>query len=165
MSIARFLGLVLLLAVTAASQEVETKHLKLSSRAGAWEVQPLQTVSLALDIDLKPGMHVYAPEVEGTYIPVSWRMPSSPAFKANDVAYPKSKRLRLEAIDETVPVYEGRLQLTRELVVGAAKDLQPLLKNGELTIEGTFRYQACDDKMCYRPETVPLRWTFRVKGS
>jgi hypothetical protein len=163
----RFSGVVLLLAAgsVALGQQAETKHLRLLYSASQGEVQPLGRVSLVLDIELKPGMHVYAPEVEGTYIPIAWRMPSTPALKASEVTYPKSKKLFLEAINETVPVYEGRLKLTRELTIGSAKDIQPLLKDGELTVEGSFRYQACDDRMCYRPETVPLQWIFRIKGS
>ena len=29
-------------------------------------------------------------------------------------------------------------------------------------IEGTFRYQACDDKECYIPKTLQLTWMFKV---
>jgi len=32
---------------------------------------------------------------------------------------------------------------------------------GELVLRGSFRYQACDDKVCYVPETVPVEWTFQ----
>jgi hypothetical protein len=32
-----------------------------------------------------------------------------------------------------------------------------------LTIAGTFAYQACDDKVCFLPQTVPLSWTIGVK--
>jgi hypothetical protein len=28
-----------------------------------------------------------------------------------------------------------------------------------LTISGSLRYQACDDKVCYQPVSVPLSWT------
>ncbi len=35
--------------------------------------------------------------------------------------------------------------------------------NGELKITGKLRYQACDDKICYLPETVPLEWTLKVE--
>ena len=34
-------------------------------------------------------------------------------------------------------------------------------KPGPLTVKGTLRYQACDDKVCYRPTNVPLEWTVR----
>jgi hypothetical protein len=34
---------------------------------------------------------------------------------------------------------------------------------GAVTIEGTLRYQACDDRMCYVPKSVPLKWTLQVQ--
>ena len=33
----------------------------------------------------------------------------------------------------------------------------------ELMLHGTLRYQACDDRVCYIPATVPLQWTFRFE--
>ena len=39
----------------------------------------------------------------------------------------------------------------------------PLLgADRKLTIEGTFRYQACDAKECFPPQKIPVRWTFHV---
>ena len=31
-------------------------------------------------------------------------------------------------------------------------------------LKGSFRYQACDDRECYIPKTVPLEWHFRFEG-
>lgn len=134
----------------------ETRHLKLTAGASEHRVQAGSRVSLTLEIELRPRMHVYAPDVEGGYIPIDWTMVESPAWVAGAVAYPPSKRLHLAAINETVPVYEGSFRLVRELT------LDKSLKRGELTVEGSFRYQACDDSVCYRPETIPLRWTFLI---
>jgi hypothetical protein len=42
--------------------------------------------------------------------------------------------------------------------------LQPIIaSNGELKITGKLRYQACDDKICYLPETLPLEWTLKAE--
>ena len=138
-------------------QEVaETRHLKLTVRASEHRVKPGSRVTLSLEVELKPRMHVYAPEVEESYIPINWTMAESPAWVAGEVSYPSSKKLHLAAINETVPVYEGNFRLVRELTLDRS------LKRGELTVEGSFRYQACDDTLCYRPETIPLRWTFFI---
>ena len=40
--------------------------------------------------------------------------------------------------------------------------LDPKAPPGPATIAGVFRYQACDDRMCYVPRSVPLKWTFQV---
>jgi hypothetical protein len=34
------------------------------------------------------------------------------------------------------------------------------LKNEELVVKGTFRYQSCTDTICYPPETVAVEWKF-----
>jgi hypothetical protein len=32
-----------------------------------------------------------------------------------------------------------------------------------LGLTGTFEYQACDDKVCYNPASVPLSWTLALR--
>lgn len=31
-----------------------------------------------------------------------------------------------------------------------------------LTVHGRLDYQACDDKICYNPASIPLSWSFAV---
>jgi len=140
----------------------ETPHLRLSVISSDAEARPGTRLALALEIDLKPGMHVYAPGVEGGYIPVEWSMAESKAWRAHDVTWPPSRKLRLEAIHETVPVYEGKFRLTRDLTIGQQKDLTPMGADRRIAVEGTFRYQACDAKECFPPQKIPVRWTFHV---
>lgn len=72
--------------------------------------------------------------------------------------------LKLPAIKETVPVFDGHFQMTREIAIGKEADLAPALSlDRTLTVEGSFRYQACDDKQCYLPTTLPLKWSFIVE--
>ena len=145
-----------------ANTSVETKHLELTYSASDSAVRSGNRLALVVDVELKPKMHVYAPGVEGGYIPIDWRMPESKGWLALDAKYPDSKMLHLEAINETVPVYEGRFRMVRDLLIGQTREMKPLVADGKLTVEGSFRYQACDDRMCYRPETIPLKWTFPV---
>lgn len=142
----------------------ETQHLRLSASASADHARPGQRIALSLDIELKPGMHVYAPGVEG-YIGIDWNMKSSQAVTVHPVQFPPSKQINLPAIGESVAAYEGRFRLVRDITIADQKIVKPLLgSNGELQIEGEFRYQACDDRICYVPKTVPLRWTIRVES-
>jgi hypothetical protein len=89
---------------------------------------------------------------------ISYAIAESSSFIAHDAVYPASKTLHLKAINKTVPVYTDRLRILREVTI--AKSVKP----GELTVEGTLRYQACDDKQCFLPETVPLKWVLRVEA-
>ena len=84
----------------------------------------------------------------------------SPAFKAFDADYPASKKQRLEAIKETVPVYQGRFKIMRDVTLATDARVKPALNaKGDLEITGKFHYQACDDKVCYPPRDVPVKWT------
>ena len=35
----------------------------------------------------------------------------------------------------------------------------------KVTITGTLNYQACDDKICFPPRSVPMTWTVVIKES
>jgi hypothetical protein len=107
-------------------------------------------------------MHVYAPGVSG-YLPIALRLEASPGFQADPLAFPPAKTMRLEAIHETAQVYERQFRLLQTLTLGSAQQIEPLLDaNRNLTIEGELRYQACDDRECFVPDTVLLKWTIHV---
>lgn len=141
----------------AAHSTIEAKHVKLSISAGAEVVHSGQRIALALDLDLKPGVHVYAPGVQG-YIPVDLNVVGSDAVTAHPAVYPASKMMRLEAINETAPVYTDQVRIVREITIGKSA------KPGELVVEGSLKYQACDEKQCFIPETIPLKWNLRVEA-
>jgi hypothetical protein len=144
---------------------VEAKYLQITTAASNDIARPGLRIALSLDIEMKPKMHVYAPGVQG-YIPIDWRLDEGgPAAKRHSFEYPRSEMLRLEAIGETVPVYRGHIRIRREITFGQEAVLKKLVSpNGEVTVKGTFRYQACDDRECYVPEDVPLVWRFKYEG-
>ncbi len=143
--------------------EAATRHLKAAWWASAATVRSGQRISLTLDVELKPGMHVYAPGVEG-YIAIDWQMGASDGWRPHAAAYPPSEKLHLAAIQETVPVYRGRLRLVCDLTLGPIKAVKAAASaSGDLVVAATLRYQACDDKQCFLPETVPIEWRFRLE--
>ena len=151
--------------VTAAEAVIDTPQLQIKTGASNELARPGLRIALTLDIQLKPGMHVYAPGVQG-YIPIDWKLEEGgPAAKRHAFQYPASEMLRLEAIGETVPVYRGHIHIIREITFGQEVALKPLVTPaGQLTIKGSFRYQACDDRKCYVPEGLPLQWHFKYEG-
>ncbi|MBI1357264.1 MAG: redoxin domain-containing protein [Acidobacteria bacterium] len=142
----------------AAEQSVETDHLELTSWASDQVLRGGNRVALGLDIALGPKMHVYAPGVKG-YIAVDWEMEQTPGLESFPVEYPDPESLHLPAIGETVPVYQGSVRFLRDVMIGQPDQIEHLLgEDGKLLLRGTFRYQACDDKVCYLPQTVELEW-------
>jgi len=149
---------------TAGTREtaVNTAHLELKYYSTRDVVRPSLRFTLVADLDLKPKMHVYAPGVQG-YIPIQFELDSSPDYSAQPVAYPKPETVHLDAIDETVSVYQGKFRITQDVTMAGTDTLQPILSgNKQVKISGKLRYQACDDKICYLPQDVPLEWTLKV---
>src|SRR2546423_1281180 len=116
-----------------AQATIETPHLKLTHSASSATVVPGRSIILIAEIDIGTGLHVYAPGVEHGYIPIAWNVKDAGA-----VMYPAARMMEFAALKEIVPVYEGHLRLVRELPI-------PWSVDGKLAIEGSFRYQACND--------------------
>jgi hypothetical protein len=150
--------------VDASGGAVEARHVRLSTAASTLMAHPGHRILLTLDLHLEPKMHVYAPGVTG-YIPIDWKLEETGAAKVRPVHYPPAQKLRLKPIHETALVYQGHVRLTREITFGAENTLKPLVSpSGEVVLKGSLRYQACDDRECYVPETVPVEWRFRFEA-
>jgi DsbC/DsbD-like thiol-disulfide interchange protein len=107
-----------------------------------------RTISLIVNIEPRPGMHVYAPGADDYRI-VNLTLVDQPGVKARPMKYPPSELYAFEALDERIPVYQKPFELMlRALVTDATK-----------TLKGRLDYQACDDKICFPPVEVPLSWT------
>lgn len=160
-------GRVLVRELTAASgapqSEVETDHLTARLSVSDEVVVGGNRVALVLELELKDKMHVYAPDVEG-YIPVAWKMQDSEGLRQFEPELPEAEILHLPAINERVPVYQGRARFVRDVIIGQPKELGDLIDSeGYLRLKGSLRYQACDDKVCYLPQTIELEWKVKLE--
>lgn len=141
---------------------VETKHISLKPGASHGKIKEGQRVILSVDVDTKPEMHIYAPGVEG-FIPLELNIVKSPTFVVSTTIYPPSRRILLTAIGEIADVYQGTITIASDVTFGARREIiKHLNSDGTLEIQGTLRYQACDNKLCYIPVTVPVKWNFKV---
>ena len=121
------------------------------------QVNGLAGAKLALFVDVapKPGIHVYAPG-SNDYIPITVKLTPQAEVKLGKVAYPKSEMMSFA--DEKVPVFQKPFRLTQDIT------LDKSAKAGStVTVSGTVNYQACDDRVCYPPESAPVTWTVTVK--
>src|SRR3954451_7361743 len=111
---------------------------------------------LFVDVTPKPGIHVYAPGSKD-YIPITVKLNAPPDIKAGKLASPKSEMMTFA--DEKVPVFQKPFRLTQDVTVDKSA------KAGDtMTVAGTVHYQACDDRVCYPPESAPVSWTVKIKN-
>ena len=142
---------------------VNTDHLEMKYFSTRDLAHPSLRITLVADIDLKPKMHVYAPGVSG-YIPIQLQLNDSPYLTPQPAAYPKSQKLYLAPIQETVAVYQGKFRITQDITLEDSDPMRLILDgNRELKITGRLRYQACDDKICYLPQNIPIEFVLKVE--
>jgi DsbC/DsbD-like thiol-disulfide interchange protein len=112
-------------------------------------------LALFVDVTPKPGIHVYAPGSKD-YIPITVKLNAQPEMKPGKVAYPKSETMTF--LDEKVPVFQKPFRLTQDVMVDKSAKA-----GSTVVVSGTVNYQACDDRVCYAPESAPVTWTVLVK--
>jgi AhpC/TSA family/Disulphide bond corrector protein DsbC len=147
------------------SRDVDAPHLRLTLEQSDKEVISGSRVSFVAQIELPPNVHVYSPGVQG-YKPIQLTLNPVAGIEFAPVAYPASKTLYLEAIQEHVPVFEGKFRITQDATVTVSKvqDVaRALVSAGKtISINGELKYQACDDRVCYPPTSVPVMWSLQV---
>ena len=107
---------------------------------------------IAMVLTAAPIETIPAVERSAPIIPFHRTVVEDPAFTAAAPRFPKPEKIVFEPLNETQLVYAKPFRIVQ--------DVTPT-RRGPLTIKGTLRYQACDDKVCYRPTNVPLEWMVR----
>jgi hypothetical protein len=134
-------------------------------RAGVSDASaaPGEKVTLIIDATPLPKMHVYAPGQAG-YIPVSVTLTPSEDFKVGVPAFPPPGTYFFAPLKETVKVYDAPFRVTTEITLSLSQAFRRRAAAREtLTILGKVDYQACDDAVCYRPETLPVSWSIELR--
>ena len=145
------------------SDTVEAPHLQVRMGQSDRMAVPGNLVTLTAEVRLPPDVHVYAPGTKG-YKTVKLAIDPLPDFETRQANYPAAKILYLPAIKEKVPVFEGAFRIRQELKVNSMAEFSGALgADGKpVTVKGKLEYQACDSKICFLPESMPLEWHFQI---
>jgi DsbC/DsbD-like thiol-disulfide interchange protein len=114
-------------------------------------------IVLTVDVQPKPGIHVYAPGTKD-FIPITLTLDTSADLKpAGKTVYPAATDT-LVVVDDKVPVFSKAFKMTQGVTLAKTVKAGSTVK-----VDGKINLQACDEKVCYPPETVPVSWTVSVK--
>jgi len=87
-----------------------------------------------------------------------------PHVRTMPVQYPASEVYYFKPLNERVPVYQKPFTLVMDVVADATAEARKALAGrSELVLDGTLEYQACDDKICYNPVSIPLSWRVALR--
>jgi cytochrome c biogenesis DsbD-like protein len=149
----------------AVAQPARPNLLQVASHVSAERVAVGDRFSVTLDLTPAPRMHVYAPTVVN-YKPIVLKVRPQPGLIVRNVSYPPAEKYFYAPLKETVDVYQKPFQVMQELALDGSPAGRAALKGvSTITVQGTLNYQACDDKICYPPRTVPMTWTVAIKES
>ena len=146
-----------------AASRITTDHLQITTYASDDVVAPGSLFSIVFDIVPRERMHVYAPGAEGYKI-ISLTLDPNPLLVTRPVEYPASEIYFFEPLNERVPVFQTPFRLTQTMAINPAREHRAALADVEtVTVTGTLDYQACDDRICFNPQSVPVSYTVTLR--
>jgi peroxiredoxin len=147
----------------AAAKRIETDQLEITSYVSDEVVAPGSLFSVVFDVKPNTGIHVYAPGAKDYRI-INFRIDANPLLSARALQYPASEIYHFKPLDERVPVFQKPFRLVQSMAISTSPEARASLKGVDtVTIAGTLEYQACDDRLCFTPRSIPVSHTVKVR--
>jgi hypothetical protein len=166
----RALTLVLLTAATLQpqsprdAQRISREHVEITTYVTAKAVTPGTQFSIVVELTPKPGMHLYAPGAH-TYKVVALTVDPQPFLTVHPLQYPASEKYLFEPLDEIVDVYQKPFRLVQDVTLESSSEARTALgRQKAVTITATLQYQTCDAKICFLPQSIPVRYRVGVRS-
>jgi hypothetical protein len=142
-----------------------TPHFTVRTSATDSVVSPGQRMTLVFDFEMDAGKHAFAPPGGRGLRPLAVRFDPHPLVRFDAPRLPPSRTARFAALNESVAVYEGKFRILQDAVLALHRVVAPLLEQPDpkIVLNGRIEYQVCSERVCYPPDSVPVRWTLKVK--
>jgi thiol:disulfide interchange protein DsbD len=106
---------------------------------------------------LPPGFHANSNKPTDDYlIPLTLKWTGGP-LQTDGIAYPKADLEKYSFSDKPLSVVTGEFTITTKFKVPADAAQGPAAENG------TIRYQACNDRMCFAAKNVPVTISLNIE--
>lgn len=121
-------------------------------------ISPGERFTIEVRVAPHHGIHVYAPGNDD-YIAVSLTFDRVGGLTFGAQRFPEGEEYYFAPLNETVKVYSKPFTISQEVTAGRGAP-----KGGEVKVAGTLRYQACDDKVCFPPQSAPVEARVVFRG-
>ena len=106
---------------------------------------------------LPPGFHANSNTPSDEYlIPLTLKWTGGP-LQADGITYPKGTLEKYPFSPKPLSVVTGEFSISTKFKVPADAP------NGAAAQNGILKYQACNDRMCFAPKTVPVSLTLEIE--
>jgi len=128
------------------------------ARVAPLEITRGQAAQVRVKITVDPGFHVQAnPASNPQLIPTRLEVAVPLGMSVGEILYPAGKPYRLAGADKDISTYDG----TFEVIVSLTATAQA--RRGSRSLRGKLRYQACDDKNCFFPQSAGVALPVIIK--
>jgi hypothetical protein len=146
------------------AMKVAARNLTLTTYVTDDTAAPGTHFSIVIDVVPEPRVHVYAPGVTG-YKPIALSIQAQPGLVVRDAQYPKAEDYFFQPLNEHVAVFQRPFRIIQDLEIDPSPQAAAALKDKTaMPLAGTLDYQACDDAVCFTPQSVPLKWTIGLRA-
>ena len=130
--------------------ELQVQVVPADARAGS-------TVRAIVRLRLPQNVHVQSDKPrDPALIPTSLAVTPPAGVTVERITYPKAWDLKQPGRDQPLAVFSAGVVIEASLLVATE------VPAGSLTVQGTLRYQGCNDQVCFPPVRVPVEWSFSV---
>lgn len=144
-------------APTLSAQQGPPLTAKLTPLAETSALRAGTSVKLAMRVELSPELHVQSnTPSDATFIPTVLTVEPPAGVTVDELVYPAAQKLKQEGLPDPLSVYG------HDFVIGVRVSLAPTIEPGTVVIAARLRYQACNDRVCFRPITAAEPWVVQV---
>jgi hypothetical protein len=146
----------------APGRQLQGEHFAVTASLSDATAAPGNRITLVLDVEMEPDHHAYAPG-EHSYRGLSLRLEPDPLIEPHDTELPEPTLFRFEPLNETVPVFEGRFRVLKDVTLATGSEADSAMEQGPThTLRGVLEYQVCSDRVCHPPGELPVSWSFTL---
>lgn len=115
---------------------------------------------LVIELQIAQGCHINSHKPDDrSVIPTILTVESPVGVTAGQPVYPSDTYVTTEFSPVPLKVYDGAVEIRVPLEVGSR------VREGQINVSASLRFQACNDRMCFPPQTVHLSGEFTVTHS
>jgi hypothetical protein len=145
------------LAAMPAGAQMRAPRAELAATVETAKVRAGKPATLILKVTLPPNVHMQSDKPrDEAFFPTVLALTPPAGITVTATKYPAAVDFRQEGQDAPLAVFEKTFTVAVTVSVAAS------VKPGAVVVPGRFDYQACDDKVCYRPVKTPVEWTLTV---
>ena len=114
-------------------------------------LKPGQQVVVPVAVQIRSGFHVNSDQPADVYLIPTTLTWDTELLALQDIEYPPAELVVYEHSEKPLSVYSGKILIRSSFGVPAQ------IPDGFTELTGKLRYQACNDKACFPPKSLPVR--------